>query len=263
LALRGFNVHVQVSHKASVVGWLANPEPRCFTWTARPGAQLQWVTHAFLGSGAGHFSKAILYADASGHSGNLTPIEFAKFISVTKAIKILTEELSTAETLQNNYGYGLEIAIWNGEAFEFVPSLTFSFYNAVVGPGDRNQIQSVFVRIYKHYERFSALETMYTHDTVGPDGSIGPHAYIELVTPLHDECSDIKFDKLPLDPNAQYYCFAIAFKDYDSKVAGIFNLTVEPSLVDLQGDSKKFRLVLRDTASIFAEIRKIIAARKR
>src|SRR5205823_271079 len=116
-ALRLFNHHL--SGSASVVGWLADPEPRCFCWRAKPGSELRWVTDAILGSGADHFRRSILSMDRSGNSEQLSGVELARFIAITKATSVIGNELSAAGTLQNDYGYGLEVAAWNGEAFEF------------------------------------------------------------------------------------------------------------------------------------------------
>jgi hypothetical protein len=215
LALRLHNN--QLSGEASVVGWLADPEPQCFTWTAKPGSRLQWCTHAILGTGADHFSKSILSAAHVGHSNNFTPTELARFVAITKATRVLSDELGPAGTLRNNYGYCLEVATWNGDGIEFVPNLTFSFYNALIGPGDRNQIQPVLVRLYKHDERFSIVQTNFLGDTVGPDGSVGGHVYVDFATGLHDDCDDVAFPSSTLDPNAPIYCFGIAWGDCESK----------------------------------------------
>jgi hypothetical protein len=257
-ALRLHNI--QLSGTASVVGWLADPQPRCFTWTAKPGSQLRWCTHAILGSGADHFSRSILSADHVGHSENFTPTELARFVAITKATRVLGNELGPAGTLKNNYGYCLEIATWNGDTFEFEPTLTFSFYNVLIGPGDRNQIQPVLVRVYRHHDRFSIVQTNFLSDTVGPDASVGGHVYVDFATGLHDDCDDVAFPKSTLDPNAPVYCFGIAWSDYASKKTGLVNLTVGASEVQVQGDKEKFNLQLRDSSWLFKMIREFIAS---
>jgi hypothetical protein len=257
-ALRLHNI--QLSGNASVVGWFADPQPRCFTWTAKPGFELQWCTHAILGSGAEHFSKGILSADRVGHSENFTPTELARFVAITKATRVLGNELGPAETLINNYGYCLEVATWNGDAFEFLPSLTFSFYNALIGPGDRKQIQPVLLRLYKHHDRFSIVQTNFLSDTVGPDGSVRPHVYLDFATGFHDDCNDVAFPESTLDPNAPMYCFGIAWRDYESKKTGFASVTVDASAVHIQGDKEKFNLQLRDSSWLIKCIRESIAS---
>jgi hypothetical protein len=118
-ALRMHNI--SLSGDASVVGWLADPQPQCFSWAAKAGSHLQWCTHALLGSGADHFMKSILAVDRVDHSNNFTPTELARFVAITKATSVLGNELGPAVTLKNNYGYCIEVATWNGERFEFEP----------------------------------------------------------------------------------------------------------------------------------------------
>jgi hypothetical protein len=257
-ALRLHNI--QLSGIASVVGWLADPQPRCFTWSAKAGAQLQWCTHAVLGSGAKHFSRSILSADHVGHSKNFTPAEFARFVAITKATRVLGDELGPAGTLKNAYGYCLEVATWSGETFEFEPSLTFSFFNALIGPGHSNRIQPVLVRIYRHHDRFSIVQTAFLGDTVGPDGSVGKHVYVDYATGLHDDCDDVAFPKATLDPNAPVFCFGIAWSDCESKKTGLVNLTVDASEVQIQDDKQRFNLQLRDSSWLFKSIREFIAS---
>jgi hypothetical protein len=260
-ALRLFNI--QLSGSASVVGWLADPEPRCFIWTAGANSQLRWVTHAILGTGADHFSKVILSANSRSYSESLAPIELARFVAITKATSVLANELSAAGTLQNNYGYGLEVATWNGEIFEFQNSLTCIFFNALIGPGDRNQLQPVFVRMYKRFDRFSIVQSIYMQDTVGPDGSVGRQIFVDFVTSLHDDCNDIAFPKSAIDPHASIYCFGIAWKEIDSNKNGFLNLTTDESAVEIQGEGKKFNFQLRDSGMLISTIREFVSSAQR
>jgi hypothetical protein len=257
-ALRLHNI--RLSGRANVVGWLADPEPQCFTWSASPGSKIKWCTHAFLGSGGNHFSKSILSVDHASHSSNLTPSELARFVAIAKATSVLGDELGPSGTLLNNYGYCLEVATWNGDAFEFEPSLTFSFFKAIIGPGERNQIVPVLVRLYRHQDRFSIVQTTYVGETKGPDGSIGRHCYVDFVTGLHDDCADVTFPNSLLEPDAQVYSFGIAWSDCQSGKTGLFYLTVDKSEVLVQGDKSKFQLQLRDTGRVFAQLRQYIAS---
>jgi hypothetical protein len=34
--------------------------------------------------------------------------------------------------------------------------------------------------------------TVLLGETLGPDGSVGPHVYVDFVTPLHDSCDDVE-----------------------------------------------------------------------
>jgi len=248
-ALRMHNI--SLSGNASVVGWLADPQPLCFSWTAKPGSQLQWCTHALLGSGADHFMKSILAVHRVVHDDNFTPTELARFVAITKATSILGNELGPADTLKNNYGYCIEVATWNGEYSEFEPSLTSTFCNVLIGPDDRNQIQPVSMRIYRHH----ALR-----DTIGPDGSVGRHVYVDFATGLHDDCTDIELPNSTLEPNSPIYCFGFAWTESTTKKTGLLNLTVDASKVQIEGNKTKFNLQLRDSAWLFKSLREFIAS---
>jgi hypothetical protein len=256
-ALQLFNN--QLLGRASLVGWLADPEPQCFTWTAKPGP-VQWVKEAFLGSGARHFSTEIMPTNHFGGSENFTPVEFARFVAITKAAGALSNELSSAGTFQNSYGYGLEVAAWNGHAFEFEPSITFAFYNVLLGPGAQNRFQPAMLRIYKHHDRYSVLQTQILADTIGPYGSVGRHSYLDFVRSLHDDGNDIELSNQPLDPHSPVYSFGWAWSHIDSGKAGFMNFTVDDSRVQIEGDNRKFNLILLGTNYFFDEIRKIVAS---
>lgn len=252
-ALRLHNI--QLSKNATVVGWLANPKPRCFRWSAKPGAILEWPPHAILGSGATHFTRSILPTNISGQSDNLAAEDLAKLVAVTKATAVLGNELHNSGTLKNSYGYGLEVATWNGTAFESQRKLTFSFYNAMIGPGDNVQIQPVLIRIYEHHERYSLVQTSFIEKTMGPDGILDNHIMVDFVCPLHDECHDITLPRSTLDPHADLYCFGIAWTHAESKKMGFLHLTVDESHVRIEGDSRKFQLHARDTGALVKIIR--------
>jgi hypothetical protein len=130
-ALQSWNVDKIISKQAWVVGWLASSEPRCFEWTARPGATVNFVSHAFQGPGASHFEHEILPRHRSG-TGDLTDREAALFFAVTKANQILVDEMTKADGLANYYGYSLEIAFWKDAAFQFQNKMVSIFMDAII-----------------------------------------------------------------------------------------------------------------------------------
>lgn len=252
-ALRLHNI--QLSRRASVVGWLAAPEPRCFTWSARPGATLEWNTHAILGSGARHFEQSILPIHHFDSAGFSEPSELASFVAITKAAGVLSNELSDAGTLQNYYGYGLDVAAWSNGAFTFQKKISFSFYNVLLLSDGKIRIQPVMLRLYEHHDRYSLLQTNFLQNVSGPDGSIGLHTCVDMVTSLHDDCQDLPPPNKTLSPAGGVFCFGLAFLDQASGVRGFGHLTVDESHVIVEGDERKFNFQLRDTGSMHAMLR--------
>lgn len=69
--------------------------------------------------------------------------------------------------------------------------MTYLFFRIVFGQGETYRLTPIFVRTYEYHDRFSLFQSLYVGPTVGPDGSHGQHMYVDLITPLHDDCADI------------------------------------------------------------------------
>ena len=149
-ALQSWNVDKIISKRAWVVGWLATPEPRCFEWTAGPGAKVNFVSHAFRGSGASHFEREILPRRRSG-MGDLTEEEAAVFFAVTKANQILGDEMTKASGLANHYGYSLEIAFWRDAVFEFQNKMVSIFMEVTIPDNGPISTRPISIRIYERH----------------------------------------------------------------------------------------------------------------
>jgi hypothetical protein len=246
-ALKSWNVDKIISKQARVVGWLATPEPRCFEWAAGPGATVNFVSQAFQGSGASHFEREILPRRRSG-MGDLTDREAALFFAVTKANRILVDEMTKADGLANYYGYSLEIAFWKDTAFEFQNKMVSIFMDAIILDNGQFSTRPVSVRIYERHPRYALIQTCNSYEHKGPDGIPGQHMFLELITPLHDNGDEIAWDQQPLDPASSIYTFNIAVRT--ATKSGMMYLTLGPDEVRVEGDRKKFSIVITNQGAI-------------
>ncbi len=254
-ALRSSNI--LLSGKAHLVGWLATSEPRCFQWSARPGNHVEWVDYAIMGSGAQHFEQKILPIDKHNISSELQGQEAAAYIALTKLNEMLSSELRDAETFRNNYGYGSEVIIWNGERFSHRNKITFFFIEAIVA-ADSFKSRPVLVRIYERRERFALVQTCPLYDHLGPNGKSGQHYYVDMVSPLEDDIEDVKVEKVALDPQSPIFCVGIGFCNPERTKGGFMHYAGEKDLVELNGSATKFQLRLKDSKGLIAQLRTIL-----
>lgn len=76
-----------------------------------------------------------------------------------------------------------------------------------------------------------------------------------MVTPIHDDCDDIKLGRETLDPHSTIYCFAIAFVDVEAGTTGRIFLTVDDTHVDVVGSRTKFSVALKNSEGLTQFIR--------
>jgi len=129
------------------------------------------------------------------------------------------------------------------------------FYNLRLLTNDELDIQSVLVRLYEHRSRYSILQTCRETAIKGPDGTVGLHTFLEMVTPIHDDCDDIILESETLDPHSNIYCFAIAFVDVGAGTMGRIFLTVDKTHVDVVGNRTKFSVALKNSEALTQIIR--------
>ncbi len=249
--------NIALDGRASVVGWVANPSPRCFEWSAKPGARVGWVAHSFKGSGANHFRNVILQADASGR-GDLTERELSAFIAVTKANKVLSDEMLSQGGLYNHYGYCLEIVQWTGGVFEFQSKLASVFLDVVVKSEGPLHFNPASFRIYERHERFALIEMVHFYSHKGPDGLDRRHAFVEMISGIHDDCAELPLERKLLEPNSPIYTFNIAFRSEETGKSGTMQMTVPSSEVEIAGSREKFQIVLREPAETIAQLKKAV-----
>jgi hypothetical protein len=240
--------------RASVVGWLADPEPRCFTWAARAGAKVAWVTHAFDGSGAKHFEQAILRADHAGFEGNPTERELSTLMVVTKANRVLSDEMLSQSTLSNHYGHSLEIVQWTGQAFEFQNKMVSVFQDAML-KGGSVQLRPVSCRIYERNERFALIETCNFYQHKGPDGVVGDHIFLEAISAIHDSLAGVAIPSKLLDPHSPIYSFNVACRNEDTGKSGTALFTVPSEEVEVSGTAEKFEIRYKHPSTVIDHIR--------
>lgn len=252
-ALHSWNI--ALNGKGSIVGWLADPTPRCFEWSARPGARVSWVAHAIHGSGADHFERIILRQPDLTGWGNLTKKELSTFIAVTKANRVLSDEMSSQGALSNHYGYCVEIVQWTETTFTFQNKIVSIFFNALVKTDQSVDLAPVTARIYERHERFALIEICHFYLHKGPDGSFAEHTYIEAISAIHDDLADVSIEQKLLNPNSPIYCFNIGCKSEQTGKSGTLLLTVAADEVEIAGSPDKFQINLRNAKDYIDQIR--------
>ena len=239
-------LNIQLHNKIAVVGWIADPVPQCFRWTANYGARIEFVDSAIEGSGASHFVKLLADGDGLGSPG-FDDIGKAIYFAITKSAKIIGSELSDMTVLRNNYGFATDIAYWSGSSFQFHKKSVFNFLNLRIQQDGSYEFQPILIRIYENHDRYSLLLTRHAHETVGPDGSRGRHTFYEMVTSIHDECDDVPMPTQLLTLRDAIYCFGIAFVDRRSNNHGTFFVTVDEENVDIIDTGKTSGMSLKNS----------------
>jgi len=237
-----------------VIGWLASSDqPECFEYTAAPGARANWVSHSFGGSGASHFENSILRSDIAGW-GTLTDQEFAQFVSITKANRVVTEDMTTATSLSRHYGYAIEVAQWTGSSFEFNNKFTSIFMSISFLPDGRLATKPEAVRIYERQKLFALIEQYNFDDHLLPDATKGTGVFVELISPVHLIGENPPWTPDLLDPVSPIYVFNLHVRNLSNGKSGFCHLTLGPDKVRFSGDKRKFNVEIAD-ATLIQDIR--------
>jgi len=94
------------------------------------------------------------------------------------------------------------------------------------------------------------IETSNAYEHKGPDGIPGQYVFVELISPLHDDCDDLPWDQQLLEPACSIYTFNIAIRNAAGTRSGMINLTLGPDEVRLDGDRKKFNIVITNQSAM-------------
>jgi hypothetical protein len=250
-ALESFNIPYH--KKATVIGWTAGPKPRCFKWTANPGSTATHVTHAIEGSGSRHFADLLTNARSGGYrAGVNTAFEKAILLGLAKVGGILTEELRAATNLKEYYGYGGEIALFNGRRFQFISQVGYVFWNALIDlDGSIKITRPTIIAAYEAKSRYCLFQV--THLDVAYPTPIAincPRAtniYLHAIGPMHDNLSGLKVTSSDMisDESIKYYFNAIAVRDLRS------NKTFTLKSTSIMEETSAFRVFRRDGLRIF------------
>lgn len=211
-----------------VVGWTAPKRPVCFSWVSNNSDGAIKVPGVFGGTGGTPFKISLTNVGASGISPEIkTAVERAQFIGVSKACSVLLEELhiGSAKNLEAFYGFGAEIAYWNGAKFDYVPKTTLVFWNTRILQDSRFQLAPANVMaVYENRGDFSALQI----SRVGPskDGDIeAKETWVNVIPPMHDQMPNLDPASVGrLNIQADFYFHAVTVTDERSGKFGILKL---------------------------------------
>lgn len=253
--------NISLNKAAHLVGWLADPEPACFRWSAGIGAQVEWPPCAVLGSGARHFESELAAQTATGGSTDFSAREKAIFVAISVTLRALHNEMKTGTTWDSHYGYGFEIVTWTRERFEYQPKLTSFFLRVTL---DENLIggvgELVFVRIVERRDNYALVGSYPLQDHPGPDGVARGQVYVEQVTPLNDPDPDGDMDPTLvtlLEPASPIYGISLLADDPITKANVHVAAVHGADLVRFAGDSRKFKVTL-DLKAEMALVREIL-----
>jgi hypothetical protein len=195
-ALQQFNIPFRSPKRATVIGWTCGSRPRCFRWEAKLGASAAHVSYAIEGSGRDHFTSILTNVHRSEYGFEVkTGFEKSVLLGIAKIGAVLTEELSTAVNLQASYGYGAELALYNGNRFEFLPKIGYYFWNARIDQQGMISIMPAMVSvIYETRQRYCLLQV--THFSLQSNGVMkAENTYCWAIAPLHDELLGLIFTR--------------------------------------------------------------------
>ena len=127
-------------------------------------------------------------SDALGISENLkTELERATYICITQAGNILLNELMVGGTLENYYGFGAELMLWDGNKFFYIDKLVYSFWHIYVNDDNSLTVGLSNVQaIYKNCGAFSVLQVMDLGPNLACTGVESKNTHVYLITPIND-----------------------------------------------------------------------------
>lgn len=169
-----------------------------------------------------------------------TAFDKSVLLGLVKVGAVLTEELSTATTLQASYGFGAEIALYTGKKFEFASKLGFFFWNARIEQNGSVTIMPSNVHaVYEARGRYCMLSV--DHLSLGDNGVLkAENTYVQLLRPLHDNMLGLVLTR-PDAPNPEcpYYFNGVLFTDTRTNLKGRVHAS-------FAADNGPFRLRKRD-----------------
>jgi hypothetical protein len=196
-----------------VMGWTIRNRPCCFYWKTALGERLTLVGMAIEGSGKQSFTKSLTSSFFLGYSPAIqSAYEKACLLGITKIGNVLVEEIISDANLALGYGYGAELALFNGIRFEFIPKIGFMFWNVRLEVnGSVSLAQANIMAVYENKGRYALLNIMQSH-TPELGSLVVDNSFVAGLTPLHDDMPGLTYrpEEAP-DMLCPYYymCFSI------------------------------------------------------
>jgi hypothetical protein len=210
---------------ASVAGWTMRSKPRCFLWSATPGARAEKVPLAIIGSGANHFT-GLLTGAAGGYSDSVTSAwDKAVLSGLAKIGALVAEELLSGSNLVASYGYGGELIILTSRGFRAVDKLTLLFWNVrIEDDGTINYLPANVSAVYENRGRFTIVQISNLNFADGRLTARDTH--VMAITPIHEPLDDLDVTTIGrLDLSAPYYFVEFRIFDVKSGKSGVVRMT--------------------------------------
>jgi hypothetical protein len=209
--------------KLTLIGWTARSRPRCFKWAAEPNASVVHVTQAIEGSGAQHFREMLTNAHSHGYSSNVVVAhDKATLLGITNAGKVLLEEMTSGGTLENSYGYGAELALFNGREFQFVRGIAYTFWNVRIEiDGSIRFLPANVFAAYESHDRYCVMQV--SHLGVADSRLKVTNTYSAAISPPHEPLINFQVGELRKEidlSEVHTYFNGIAFFDARTGING-------------------------------------------
>ena len=125
--LAGIDDAKPIATEVTLVGWLVeDEEPHSFRWTSTSPEELDWGEDYLTGSGTALFQQLAWRKDQ--RDWQLTDsFDHARRYVWQQVANMLVNEITNGATVQNLFGAGYDITIWDGKRFRSGNDLTFLF----------------------------------------------------------------------------------------------------------------------------------------
>ncbi len=111
----------------TLVGWLvADGVARSFRWQSDQASTMQWDDSFVIGSGADLF-QTIAWSPRQTEWHAIKTFDHAQHYGLMQISSLLVNELSNGQPVQNLFGGGYDLLLWDGTGFRHASSTSFIF----------------------------------------------------------------------------------------------------------------------------------------
>lgn len=111
----------------TLVGWLvADGVPRSFRWQSDQASTIEWDDDFVIGSG-GDLLRTIAWSSRQTEWHAITTFDHAQHYGLMQISSLLVNELSNGQPVQNLFGGGYDLLLWDGARFRHASSTSFIF----------------------------------------------------------------------------------------------------------------------------------------
>ncbi len=179
--------------KMYLVGWAFEKRMHSFHWCSASPAKFDLIPFAAAGSGVSHFKNEILPSESSGRSSEITDsLDKAIYTSVMKAGRVLSTEILKGKNLEYDYGFGLEVMLWDGAKFFYVDKIAYAFWDININSDNSfSALPGSISAIYENKEKFCLMQVSQVRLKTGfLPGFSASETEVHMITPIHDSMDD-------------------------------------------------------------------------